>query len=320
MFFTYTIAIKRELVINMSTNYTHLIFIINEHSRKGKHTRKLLTRHMKEHAMSFELHTTEYKRHAVELACELAQSEPQESLIIAVGGDGTLNEVVSGLYLSKIDRPVSYIPTGSGNDFARSHDLSKSIQMSLERIINKNSPVELDILDCHTDEENLVAVNSIGFGIDGMVISKLDQTSSKKTIGKSSYLLSVLSAFFSQKSFSLSLDSKDLTINHPSVLLVVCANHKFFGGGIPIHPLADATDSFIDVVVAEQINFLELLQILYMLITKESHLSHKKMHSYRVSSCKLTLDSQQYGQRDGELIDRNTHTLSISTVKQLFWL
>jgi len=307
-------------VIIMASNYSHLLFIINEHSRKGKNTRKLITRHMKKHSLTFELHTTEYKRHAVELAYRFSQDQPQDSLIIAVGGDGTLNEVVKGLTLSKVKRAVSYIPTGSGNDFARSHDLSKSIEMSLERIINKNKPVELDILNCQTDTEELIAVNSIGFGIDGMVISKLDQTKNKQTIGKFSYLLSVLSAFFSQHPFSLDITSEKGSFSHPSVLLVVCANHKFFGGGIPIHPLADATDTFIDVVVAEKVNFLELLQILYMLITKETHLNHRKLHTYRLSSCRLSIDSPQYGQRDGELIDKNTKTVSVSTIKQLFWL
>lgn len=307
-------------MIIMASNYSHLIFIVNEHSRKGKNTRSSITRRMSNYSLSYEIHTTNYKQHAVELACHFAREHEDDTLIIAVGGDGTLNEVVKGITQSKVNRPVSYIPTGSGNDFARSHDLSKSIEMSLERIINKNRPVEIDILDCHTDSEHFTAVNSIGFGIDGMVISKLDQTTSKQKIGRSSYLLSVLSAFFSQKPFSLSIQSDQLSISHPSVLLVVCANHKFFGGGIPIHPLADATDAFIDIVVAEKVSFLELLQILYMLITRETHLSHKKMHTYRVRSCSLTIDSPQYGQRDGELIDQNSRSLSVTTTKQLFWI
>lgn len=304
----------------MTSHYTHLAFIINEHSRKGKNTHRLITKHMKKYTLTYELHTTEFKRHAIELACVLAQKNGDASLIIAVGGDGTLNEVVKGVTQSNVTQPVSYIPTGSGNDFAHSHDLSKSIEMSLERIINKNSPTELDILDCQTDNEELIAVNSIGFGIDGMVISKLDQTTNKQKMGKFSYLFSVISAFFSQKPFSLHIDSEEVSVNYPSVLLVVCANHKFLGGGIPIHPIADPNDAFIDIVVAEKVNFLELLQILYMMITKEAHLGHKKMHAYRVRSCKLTLDSKQYGQRDGELIDKNTQTLSVTTMKQSFWI
>lgn len=304
----------------MTVNYSHLIFIINEHSRKGKNTRKLITKHMKKHRLTFDLHTTEYKGHAIELACMFAQEKAENALIIAVGGDGTLNEVVKGLTQSGVSRPISYIPTGSGNDFARSHDLSKSIEMSLERIINKNKPVELDILECQTDTEALIAINSIGFGIDGMVISKLDQSTKKQKIGKFSYILSLLSAFFSQKPFSLDIISEIDSVSHPSILLVVCANHKFFGGGIPIHPLADATDTFIDIIVAENINFIELIQILYMLITKETHLNHKKMHTYRAHACTLSIDIPQYGQRDGELIDNNTHSLSVTTRKQFFWI
>lgn len=304
----------------MASNYTHLIFIVNEFSRKGKHTKKAISEHMLRYSLTYEIHTTQYKRHAVELAHTFSDELAEDCLIIAVGGDGTLNEVVEGVSKSDRQRAVSYLPTGSGNDFARSHDLSRSIEVSLERILSKNEETELDIITGVSDVEELVAVNSMGFGIDGMVIAKLDKNRKKQTTGKFSYLLSVLSAYFAQKSFPLSIHSERLDLSFDEVLLIVCANHKYFGGGIPIHPLADPQDEYIDIVIAEKVSFLELLQILYRILSKESHLTHKKMHSYRVKSCTLLFETPQYGQRDGELIDKYTRSIKIDTVKQYFWV
>lgn len=304
----------------MAGNYTHLIFIVNEFSRKGKHTRKAIRDHMLRYSLTYEIHTTQYKRHAVELACTFSDEKADDCLIIAVGGDGTLNEVVEGICRSAKKRAVSYLPTGSGNDFARSHDLSRSIEISLERILSKAEETELDVITGVSDAENLIAVNSLGFGIDGMVIAKLDNNKKKKTAGKFSYLLSVFSAYFAQKSFSMSIHNESLNLSFDEILLIVCANNKYFGGGIPIHPLADPQDQYIDIVIAEKVSFLELLQILYRILSSESHLSHKKIHTYRVKSCTLKFDTPQYGQRDGELIEKHTHLITIDTIKQHFWV
>lgn len=304
----------------MSISYSHYVFIVNEFSRKGKHIKDKIEKLMKAYPVTYELVTTDYKKHASELAREYSESISNDTLLIAVGGDGTLNEVVQGIYDSGITHPVAYLPTGSGNDFARSHDLSKSINMSLKRILSNTTAKELDILTGKTVNEQMVAVNSIGFGIDGMVISKLDKNINKQTIGKFSYLMSVLSAYFSQKEFALTLKNGDDRITYKKALLIVFANHKFFGGGIPIQPLADPSDSFIDIVVAEKISFLELLDILYRILTNESHLSHKKVHAHRFKSCSVTIDPPQFGQHDGELINRNVTAMTFSTVKQKFWI
>lgn len=304
----------------MKETFTHLFFIVNEHSRRGRQAVNSLRKLLKAYDYTYEIHRTKYIGHAAELAESFSKEFSTASLIIAVGGDGTLNEVVNGVINSSVRRPVSYIPTGSGNDFARSHDLSRSIDMSLKRILLRSSPVELDILSCSSETASFSAVNSSGFGIDGMVISKLEDNQKKQHTGKFAYLLSVLSAFFEQQPFSLTLKTENGEYHFEKALLVVCCNHKFFGGGIPIHPLADPTDGLLDIVVAEKVNFLQLLHILYKLLTKESHLNHRKLHSYRVSSCALQIDPPQYGQRDGELVNKDVSHMQVKTLRQLFWL
>ncbi|MFO8070165.1 MAG: diacylglycerol kinase family protein [Alkalibacterium sp.] len=298
----------------------HLIFIINEYSRHGKKTTNQIREIMDRFDSTYEIHITQYKQHATLLAESFANKIANNSLIVAVGGDGTLNEVVNGLVNAGNHLPVGYIPTGSGNDFARSLDLPLSIETSIHNIVETSEPTPLDILVGLSDTLNIIAVNSIGFGIDGLVMYKIDQTKSKQTNNKFFYIASVMSAYFSQKPFPLKLIADDRTFTYGEALLVLCTNNKFFAGGIPIHPQADATDELIDVVVAEKVTFWELLHILFSVLTTQKHLNHPKLHSHRVSSCKLRLYTPQYGQKDGELIDKNVQNISVKLIKQSFWI
>lgn len=301
-------------------NNKHLIFIVNEFSRNGKKITKQLKQVMELFDNTYEVHVTQYKEHATLLAESFANKNDTHSLIVAVGGDGTLNEVVRGLVNAGNHLPVGYVPTGSGNDFARSLDLPMTIETAVRNITEKTKPRLLDILIGTSENSDIVAVNSIGFGLDGMVINKIDQTKNKQTIGKFSYLASVLSAYFLQKPFPLKLVADGKLFTYGEALLIVCTNNKFFGGGIPIHPQADATDELIDVVVAEKVSFRELLSILFSVLTTQKHLNHPKLHSHRVSSCSVSLYTPQYGQRDGELIDKNIQYMSVNLIKHPFWI
>ncbi|MDZ7833977.1 MAG: diacylglycerol kinase family protein [Alkalibacterium sp.] len=216
----------------------HLIFIVNEFSTKGKKSSHEIRQTMQRYSNDYEIHLTQYKQHATALAEQLAAGIQKNSLIVAVGGDGTLNEVVKGLVNGNHSLPLAYVPTGSGNDFARSMNLPLTIEGSIRNIMETEQPKVLDVLAGKSESEDIVAVNSIGFGLDGMVIYKIDQTKNKQTIGKFSYLASVLSAYFYQKSFPLKLVIEQQTFTYKDAILIVCANNKFFGGGIPIHPQA----------------------------------------------------------------------------------
>lgn len=300
---------------------THLIFIVNEHSRKGKKftsdLHDLLNNYKQ---VTYDIHITEYRKHAVEIADSLSRSIGSNSLLVAVGGDGTLNEVVQGVVQSKADIPIAYIPTGSGNDFAQSRNLSKKISESIDHILSISEPTVLDVLLGQMKDGPIVAVNSTGYGIDGTVISKMKKNRNKETVGRLSYLMNVLSGYFSQKPFPVTIKTPEKDYFFEESMLVLCANQKYFAGGIPIHPLADATDGMIDLLVAEKVTFFELLSILIKIMTKESHLSHKKLHAYRATSCQVSVGKPQYGQRDGELIDPSNTTLDVTTIKLPFWL
>lgn len=300
--------------------YKHLLFIVNEYSRNGKRFTNEIHHILENYDVTYTIHFTEHKRHGSTLAEHFANTIDDETLIVAVGGDGTLNEVASGIVIANKNIPIAYIPAGSGNDFAQARNLPKNIETSIKRLFTITEATELDVIVTHTKEKPIIAVNSLGFGLDGKVISKLESSKSKETIGRFSYLSKVLSAYFEQQAFPISIKTTENTYSFKEVVLVVCANQKYFAGGIPIHPLADPMDGMIDVVLIEKVSFFELLKLIGSVLINENHLSHKKVHSFRSERLTLNVDTPQFGQRDGELIANDTYELVMETQKLLFWI
>lgn len=297
----------------------HLVFILNEHSRNGQLFSKNSSEILSHFNVTYEIHKTNRVGHAKKLAAELSYSLENGEKLIIVGGDGTLNEVISGLESVESNIAVGYVPAGSGNDFARSHQLASDFKSAINHVVQLKDPRSLDILKITDGSETLHAVNSFGIGLDGMVNFSLENSKNKERFGPFSYFATILSAYFSQKSFSVSITQNGQTIHFAEALLVVCVNHKFFGGGIPIHPAADPEDELIDIVVAEKVSFIELIMLLSRVLLNQSHLSYKKLHTFKTAQCITELDSIQYGQMDGEWI-KVQGQYKTETKKRLFWI
>lgn len=304
-----------------------LFFIVNEHSGsgKGRKIEKLVQRFQHHYAFTAELHKTTASGHAHQLAeriAERAEKSKKQPIIVAVGGDGTLNEVISGLNHRHAHIPVGCIPTGSGNDFARSHDLPLNPEEAFEHLLSVHAPTRFDVLTYSDNQTNEVgfAANSLGFGIDAAVIHLLNQSSRKEQFGKISYLLTALSAFFRQQPFSVTVRKNGKEMVFPSSILVLASNNPYFGGGLKIHPQTHAEDGKLDLVIAEKLTFLELVRLIGMLLTKGNHLSHPKVHTLGSDSFSLKLHSDQFGQKDGEELPTKKHDVTLTTFKQSFWI
>lgn len=309
-----------------------LFFIVNEHSGsgKGRHIENLVKKFQDEYDFTAELHKTASSGHAFELAervAKRAMNEKKQPILVAVGGDGTLNEVVSGLGESYQNLPVGCIPTGSGNDFARSHHLPLDTEEAFHHLLKVEKPTSFDVLTYadKQDDHKGFAVNSLGIGIDAAVIHLLNQSKRKEKmaksgLGKSSYLSSVISAYFKQKPFSMTVTVEGKERLFHNCILLLSTNNPYFGGGLKIHPSANPEDGKLNLIIAEKLSFLELLHLLYLILTKGSHLSHPKVHTIDSESFSLKVHSSQFGQADGEELPEKEYELDVSTFKRLFWI
>ena len=162
-------------------------FIINPNSRSGKGALiwRDLENILRERNIKYQTFFTEYKGHAVKLSASITASIPEDSQIklIAVGGDGTIQEVLSGV--KDISRVIfGYIPTGSGNDFCRSMKLPQDPMKALELILSDKRPHLMDVphISCGSSSSRFAI--SCGIGFDAAVCHEVGVTPMKKVLNK----------------------------------------------------------------------------------------------------------------------------------------
>lgn len=311
-------------------NEFHLI--INPHSGSGKGDKigKQIKQYLEQKNKVVYVHKSQYAGHTTKIAAELAQKikqqSIQESLIIVIGGDGTIHESLMGLGERYASIPLGYIPSGSGNDFARGAGISHHPKKALEQILSATEPKELDVLafmDIPTQRKGF-SVNNIGLGLDASIIKEVNHSSSKTIFNKLKlqslvYLSAVISNFTRQDPFSLTVDVDGKKASFERAFLVTTNNHPYFGSGIKISPKASLTDGKMDLIVVERISGFKFLKLFFVLFTTGKHLEDEVVHYFKGEHIRLSVSSDIEGQTDGEELGFYPFDLVIHTTKRLFW-
>jgi YegS/Rv2252/BmrU family lipid kinase len=197
---------------------------------------------------------TERGGHATELARDALVGGA--SLVIAMGGDGTLNEVVNGFFDAEGApvRPgaaVGLLPAGTGGDFSRSVDAPRAIRDAAARIAAA-TPRPIDVgriafLDNDGKKQIRHFINVCSFGISG-VVDRFVNRSSKALGGKVGYFLATVRATLAYKNARVRISFDDREAEEQAVYCVAISNGRYFGGGMKIAPKAEIDDGLFDVV------------------------------------------------------------------------
>jgi YegS/Rv2252/BmrU family lipid kinase len=221
-----------------------------------------------EHAFSddFELgfYETRKARHAEELATQALKDGCD--YLIAVGGDGTLNEVVNGFLKSggrkKNKAVVGVLPFGTGNDFVRTIGMNKSVGQ-LRELIKSASIRDIDagriIIGPENDDQKIVFFNNVadaGFGAE--VVSEVNGVHLRKKIlgGTLTFFIAVFLKFFTYRHKRMRI-SWDGFAWEGRVLALVVANGRFFGSGYGIAPDARIDDGKFQIVLAGNVTMID---------------------------------------------------------------
>ncbi|MBM6613586.1 diacylglycerol kinase family lipid kinase [Desemzia sp. RIT804] len=306
--------------------------IVNPHSGSGKGGKigKQVKQYLEQKNKVVYVHESQYAGHTTKIAADLAQKiaqhSIQDSLIIVIGGDGTIHESLNGLGERYASIPLGYIPSGSGNDFARGAGISHHPKKALEQILAASEPKELDVLsflDAPTQHVGF-SVNNIGLGLDASIIKEVNHSSSKTIFNKLKlqsliYLSAVISHFIRQKPFPLMVDVDGEKVSFEKAFLVTTNNHPYFGSGIKISPKASVTDGKMDLIVVERISGVKFLKLFFILFTTGKHLEDKVVHYFKGEQIRLSVSSAIEGQTDGEELGYYPFDLTIQTTKRRFW-
>ena len=218
-------------------------------------------------------------------------------MIVAAGGDGTLNEVVNGLREDVSSIVLGLIPLGTGNDFARTLGLPTQVDQAIALLLAGYTRA-IDLVRVTSDEVRYFVNVSAG-GFSGLVDEKLTPEM-KKTWGGLTYLRGAAAALPDLRAYrtTVSFDNAEsLTLN---LYDVVIANGRYVGSGTQIAPEASIDDGLLDVILIPENSPAELA-VLAARVALGNHLSSDAIVFRRAA--KVTVNSQS-GMRfnvDGEL-------------------
>lgn len=191
---------------------------------------------LKTAGIDLEIIQTQHKGHGAELARKASQNGTD--IVVAVGGDGTVNEVASALMHS--DTALGIIPCGSGNGLARTLGIPMDFEGAID-IIARNHPYAID---CGI-AEGFPFFCTFGVGFDAVVTEKF---STGKRRGKMQYVRSALLEYinFTPDHYALEIDGEIYT--EEALLIAVC-NTAQYGNNAYIAPRASLSDGLLDVTV-----------------------------------------------------------------------
>ncbi len=231
----------------VNSNDFNPFFIINPRAgpaRNQLRLQKLISESFRRNSRLDAIHVTRGCGEAMEIARKAASDgfDP----IVAVGGDGTINEVANGIYGN--GATLAVLPGGSGNGLARHFRIPMRLRDAL-RVLSAGKTQAMDVGWCG---DRLFLV-TCGVGLDALVAFEFEQSQSRGFVSYFRMTIAQLAKFQPEEMY-LASNGQPPELVRP--LLITAANLNQYGGGARIAPDASATDGLLDVVIAQPVSVL----------------------------------------------------------------
>jgi len=282
--------------------------VLNAHGgRLGSRAKvALVEKGMKAAGLDYHLEQTQHPGHARELARQAASNGC--SIIVAVGGDGTINEVVNGLMQAAGDDPPSIlgiIPLGTANDLADMLELPRDVTAICQRIAAGHTRlIDLGMVNGH------YFANNSAIGLEPMVTLEHDQMRQVK--GNLRYILAALKSIVKAKPWTMRIDWDNGSYEGP-VTLVSVGNSRRTGGSFYMTPEASLDDGLLDFIYVVGINRWQMVKLLPQTFSGK-HIRHPAIIYLRTTSLSITASPTTPIQADGEIIDRNATEINYQII------
>lgn len=291
----------------------HLLVNLKSGSNKGAKALKEIEAALKKEKLAYNIQISTYPGQLVPIATKTANEiNNNYECIVVVGGDGSLNQALNGVKSSlHPDTPLAYFPAGTGNDFARAAKLQNNPLKFIKKIKNHPTVTNVDCgryQDLLTGEEKYF-VNNLGIGFDAFVVnktnhSKLKTKFNKINIGNLTYGINIAQALKKQDNFKVKILTNEHTYSYDHAYLVTTTNHPYFGGGVPILPIANIYNHKLDIAIVEKPNLAKFLYLFSKLLLNGSHMQSKQFHYFEANKIEVETYQAEYGQLDGEELNR----------------
>ena len=267
-----------------------IVFILNPIS--GTHSKKeipgLIDKLLDKEQFDYKLRLTEYAGHAAEIAKESAAEGID--VVVAIGGDGTVNEVARSLIHT--ETALGIIPCGSGNGLARHLCLPLDIKSAIQ-IINA----------CRIDDFDYGVINGLpffctcGMGFDAFISLKFAEAGKR---GPITYVENVLKEGLNYRPETYEVED-EMGAKRYKAFLIACANASQYGNNAYIAPGATMKDGMMDVIIMEPFDTLEAPQIAADLFMK-TLTNNSKIKTFRTKSLRIHRETEGAIHYDGDPI------------------
>jgi YegS/Rv2252/BmrU family lipid kinase len=285
---------------------TDIHFIVNPIAGKGGQVldKVTLSKYFDPQFYHITVKTSNYAGHASKLAQESLGEGAK--VLVACGGDGTINEVASCLVRTKV--LLGIIPMGSGNGLAESLGIPRRLQEAVD-IIKKGRTSVIDVALVNGKP----FFSNMGIGFDAKVISNYNKASGRRFWAYLKAVFKSIREFKPVENINVELNGKTFSVN-PFMFFV--SNSKVMGYDISLTRMASMEDGLLDVVVIESLGRGEMLLVGLMVLLKlNQYLS--KIQYFKVKEIKLAFEGghrDRLMQADGELHHLENNELTVSIV------
>jgi YegS/Rv2252/BmrU family lipid kinase len=294
------------------------LVIVNPNAGGGKVKKDwpIIEQLLKDTGIHYQPLFTEYRHHAIKLVSEkIKQSHFRK--IIVVGGDGTVNEVVNGIFDQHLI-PTKYILLGvimgaTGNDWGRMFDIPSDYAQAIDLITKEKTFIQ-DVghvtYFVGNNEHTRYFINCAGLGFDALVT---ETTNKNKETGKSStlsYFQSLLGSLFRYKPVPVKVQIDNREILDGQLFTLRLGIGKYTGGGMQQNPNAVADDGLFDLMLVDKIAKTKLIRKIKKLYDGSIN-DINEVKSYQIHNMKVESDNKLMLEVDGESLGHAPFTFGI---------
>jgi diacylglycerol kinase (ATP) len=299
------------------------LFLINPVSGNGTSLKvwKIVQQELERQGVAYRHAFTERAGHAADLA-RIAADEHRSGrqpliAVVAIGGDGTIHEVVNGL-ADCPELPVGVIPAGSGNDFVRGFDLPKQPLAALEHLLAAGGlrvrTVDVGRYRLGAGREGLF-INGIGIGFDGEIAKRANESRFKPLLnrlrlGQLAYVLTMFRLLFTYRTHDVEIVIDGEARPFSNVWLIAVSNIAFYGGGMRINPQAVPDDGEFNLCIVHNLSRLKLLAV-FSTVFPGKHTRFEEVTMLRGRQIEVRSSRPMTIHADGEIIGTTPLTVEV---------
>jgi YegS/Rv2252/BmrU family lipid kinase len=287
----------------------------NAGRRKGLVDWEEISGYLRQYELSFTPVFTERPGHATEIVIEYVEREKFRKIVV-VGGDGTMNEVVNGIFrqgrFKTTEISLGMITVGTGNDWGRMFGIPNDYHAAIKILAGNQTFIQDagEVRFCNKDEPgNRYFVNIAGMGFDAEVVRKTNKAKEKGKGGSFIYLYNLITSLvgFRHVEAMISVDGLNMENKIFNINVGIC---KYSGGGMIQSPNAVPDDGLFDLTVIRKLSKPNVILSLKRLYNGTIH-KHPKVDSYTGKTIRVESRGRIQLETDGETLGHTPIEFSI---------